>query len=363
MVFPLIIGAIGVGISAAGLGLNIAGQKKASDAAKKQAQITQTQIIPRQQEVLGLQQQLADIQTNARLREFGVQEAIYGTQTAAAADIFRIQNLGFDLQDQAETVRYQSSAASEAVRYNTNAAIDTANYTANQEAEGIRQRAAKLDAAQQRRSAIRAGIVARSQALATGTAQGVRGADSSYQGGLGAISAQVGANVLGVNQQSQLGEELFTTNRTLSDTLFGLNRSSADQLYGITTQAAGDLFTIGRGISSYNRSINTINYNTQRTTGEALATNARAQASEFVQGADINKRISDLYKAITYFGGDISGLQREAADGGSLASIGTGIGSIGNTLVSKQETITNLYNNYFKTPTTPDYTLDVTGGY
>lgn len=87
---------------------------------------------------------------------------------------------------------------------------------AQQKAEAIRERAITLDASRRRREIIRQGMILRSQALATGVARGAQDG-SALPGSFAQIGGQVSFNLAGVNENEQLGHELFAANRELLD--------------------------------------------------------------------------------------------------------------------------------------------------
>lgn len=89
-----------------------------------------------------------------------------------------------------------------------------ASIDAQQRAEAIRFKAMKLDADRRRREMIRQGMIARSQALATGTAQGMS-SGSAQHGAFGQVAGFTNWNISGINQNEQIGTELFAANREL----------------------------------------------------------------------------------------------------------------------------------------------------
>lgn len=85
---------------------------------------------------------------------------------------------------------------------------------AQQKAEKLRERQMNLQAARERREAIRQSILARSTALAQTTAQGASAPGSSALGGAyGQIGGDVGRNVLAINQNQKIGQGIFAANR------------------------------------------------------------------------------------------------------------------------------------------------------
>src|SRR6266550_5996696 len=79
---------------------------------------------------------------------------------------------------------------------------------AQQKSEAVRENSMKLDAQRKRREMVRQGILARSQALAQGTAQGAQ-FGSGLAGAEAGITEQTAYNVLGVNEQQQAGSAIF----------------------------------------------------------------------------------------------------------------------------------------------------------
>jgi hypothetical protein len=107
---------------------------------------------------------------------------------------------------------------------------------AQQNAEASREQAQNLDAQRKRREAIRQGTIARGQALATGTNEGA-GYGSGVQGALAGITEQTAYNVAGINENQQIGSQIFGYNRQA----FAAKRQEAD---------AGTIGAIGGGLSS-----------------------------------------------------------------------------------------------------------------
>lgn len=79
-------------------------------------------------------------------------------------------------------------------------------------AEKVRKRQMLIDFKRARRDVIRQGIVARSQALAAATAQGVSSEDSSAVTGLSGVTTQTGRAVLSQKQNKILGSQIFAAN-------------------------------------------------------------------------------------------------------------------------------------------------------
>lgn len=79
------------------------------------------------------------------------------------------------------------------------------------QAEEARKKAMNLDAMRRRREMVRQSIIARATALATATKQGAQ-FGSALSGAYGNISGRTGVNILGINQNQQLGNEIFNAN-------------------------------------------------------------------------------------------------------------------------------------------------------
>lgn len=81
---------------------------------------------------------------------------------------------------------------------------------AQQKEDQERKKAMELDALRRKREIVRQGIAARSVALATATNQGAGGpGGSAIPGAMGGIQGQTGVNLLGVNQNLQIGRQMF----------------------------------------------------------------------------------------------------------------------------------------------------------
>lgn len=83
---------------------------------------------------------------------------------------------------------------------------------AGEKAEKAREKAMNLDAQRRRRQVIREMQLAQSTALANATSQGAA-EGSGLQGGYGEISNTGRTNIVGINQQQQLGADIFSANR------------------------------------------------------------------------------------------------------------------------------------------------------
>lgn len=83
---------------------------------------------------------------------------------------------------------------------------------ASKKAEAARQRAMNLDARRRQLATIREGIVARGTALSNASNQGSQ-FGSGLAGGMAQISGQTNTNLAGIEQNRQLGNQVFSANR------------------------------------------------------------------------------------------------------------------------------------------------------
>lgn len=79
-------------------------------------------------------------------------------------------------------------------------------------AEKAREQQMNLDAMRKKRAALRESLLARQTALANATNQGAA-SGSGLQGGFGQIQGVAGQNILGINQDQQLGSRIFAANQ------------------------------------------------------------------------------------------------------------------------------------------------------
>lgn len=82
-------------------------------------------------------------------------------------------------------------------------------------AEKLRQSQMELDNTRSRRQIIRQAVAARASALSGATSQGAQ-ESSGYMGGQQQITSEAGASILAVNQNQQLGQNMFSANRQIS---------------------------------------------------------------------------------------------------------------------------------------------------
>lgn len=120
-------------------------------------------------------------------------------------------------------------------------------FKAQNKAESARQKAADLDALRRKRAAVREMQMQRSVALSNATAQGAE-AGSGLQGAMAGITGQGNTNIVGINQQQQLGNQVFSANRQASSAAsFGATGEGLTSLGGALVRNAGTIASIGTG--------------------------------------------------------------------------------------------------------------------
>jgi hypothetical protein len=100
-----------------------------------------------------------------------------------------------------------------------------------QEAEAERKKQMNLEAMRRRREIIRQALAARSMALATATNQGASGG-SALGGAYGQISGREGTSILGVNQNQEIGNNLFGINQSILGAYRGASQAGASAAMG-----------------------------------------------------------------------------------------------------------------------------------
>lgn len=116
---------------------------------------------------------------------------------------------------------------------------------AQEKAEGARQKAANLDALRRKRAAIRDMQMQRSVALSNATAQGAEGG-SGLQGAMAGITGQGVNNITGIDQQNQLGNQVFAANRQASRAASrGATGEGLVSLGGALVKNAGTISSVG----------------------------------------------------------------------------------------------------------------------
>jgi hypothetical protein len=116
------------------------------------------------------------------------------------------------------------------------AAYQSQAIDAQKRAEASRKQAMDLDANRRRREMVRNQIAANAQAQTVATNQGA-GLGSGLPGAYGGISGRSGVNELGVNQNQQIGGEIFDANSAASDAYRGaaMAGSRASTAAGMTS--------------------------------------------------------------------------------------------------------------------------------
>lgn len=106
--------------------------------------------------------------------------------------------------------------------------------------EKAKRQQMELDATRRQREIIRQQQRARSAALANATSQGAQQGSGLF-GGYGQIGGQTGVNLLGVQQNLELGRNIFDANAAIT---------SASARYASTAGNLGSLAAFGGGLSS-----------------------------------------------------------------------------------------------------------------
>lgn len=227
----------------------------------------------------------------------GVGMQIYGAQgqaksQAAAANnqyiASQFQEAGTDVQAQAAALQNQQQVL----------AIDTQKQAIQyqQQQDDLRRVAANLDASRRTREQIRLGISARAQATAAAVNQGAGDVGSSALGGAaGTISGRIGTNLMGIFQNQQIGNKLFDINKQISQNY--LNAQEVNK--GYVQQSLG-----------------------------------------------YQQELLGLQKAIYSTGGQTSLSYKDAAAYGSISAFGSGLSSLGGTVVKNMDSINSL-GKYF----------------
>jgi hypothetical protein len=164
------------------------------------------------------------------------------------------------------------------------------------QADAIRQQAAELDATRQKRQAVRNGIVARANSLTAATNQGASAPGSTALKQSSAdITASTDTNILGVNQNLEVGTQLYDINKSITQQYL----------------------------------------------------NAQQQNSSYVNAsAQLQSQELDTQKQIYSLGGTASNDYASAALYSGNAAIGQGLASLGNSVVNSYTNINKL-TNYF----------------
>jgi hypothetical protein len=111
----------------------------------------------------------------------------------------------------------------------------------SQMAEAQRQRGMELDSERKQYSIIREQQMQRANAIAAATSQGAQ-FGSGLSGGEAQIAGASNSNLLGVNQNTELGQNMFSINQ---------RKGAADR----DASAAGTMGSIGSGLSTLGRAV------------------------------------------------------------------------------------------------------------
>lgn len=236
-------------------------------------------------------------------------EKAAGANAAAAQDQAQIAQLqAGNVSVQKQQLALQTQQQTLQTQTNINVIEDQAN------ADAIRQQAATLDATRQIRQAVRNGIVARSQSLvaATNLGAGQPGSSALSQSNA-SISGQTNTNITGVNQNLEVGNQLFNINKDITSQYLNAQNSNLSYIQqsqtlqdkSLDTQA--QIYSLGGAASS--------NY-----ASAALATGNSAIGTGLqTLGNAVVTNYSNINKLTNYFG-----------SGGSSAS-NTNLGYTSNT--------------------------------
>jgi hypothetical protein len=286
----------------------------------------------------------------------GLQQQQYALEQQRQATLqqqagYRIQEQGAGLQYQLNLEQSQASRdyAQQNYNLNSNAAAQYRQYAGQSsdinkgiidtqfQMEAERQKAMELDAKRQQREIIRNQQRARSIALASATAQGAR-FGSGLQGGYGQISGQSNVNALGIQQNLDIGRNMFNLNSQLAnqrkqsidlETQYAYSR--ADQ----QTQQAQML------------------YNYALTNAGFQDRSADIQTNYFSRGQGIINAASGQYQmgqGMYNMGqGTIQSGQSQTQFGGSLMQLGMNLPTLGQTLNNNYQSLSSMFSS--STPT------------
>ena len=116
---------------------------------------------------------------------------------------------------------------------------------AQKRAENLRERQMNLDAQRRKRETLREAIVARSQALATGTAQGAQ-SGSALAGGMAQITGRANLSNRDTRQNQQIGAGIFQANRdAASAQTLGYLGQGLTSFGGMMMNNAGTISRVG----------------------------------------------------------------------------------------------------------------------
>ena len=112
---------------------------------------------------------------------------------------------------------------------------------AMEKAEKAREKQMNLDVQRKKRAALREAIMAQQTALNNATAQGAQGG-SGLPGGQAQVYGNLGRNTMGLNQDQQLGSQVFAANRQYA---------AGGSLAGFGSMLSDNAATVGRVASGF----------------------------------------------------------------------------------------------------------------
>lgn len=239
-----VVAAVGVGVAAVGVGTQVYNSAQAGKANAAAAQ-QQALIASQQAANVDVQKQQLDLTTNQQLLQNQTQRTVIGDQA---------------------------------------------------QADAIRQQAATLDATRRQREAVRSGIVARAQGLATASNEGANEVGSTaFRQSQASVSGQTNTNITGITKNLDLTTKLYDINKQISQTYL----------------------------------------------------DASFKNDEFAnQSKVLQDKVLDTQKLIYSEGGTASLDYASAAQSNSNAAIGQGLTTVGTGIINNYDKINNL-TNYF----------------
>lgn len=291
-------------------------EKSEGNAKQEQAALAQSQAAA-VQNAISIQQ--TQLQSQYAISQSALQ-ASYQTGQAQQSAQFAAQQTALNIEGaQASLAATESSVA-----------INKSIIQASQNIEAQRMQAMELDARRKQMDNLR--IAQRTRALATisATSQGAL-FGSGISGGRAAIQGQTGVNQLGIQQNLQLGRNIFAQNAAITQ---GRIASSDLQLSLARQQAS---------LQTRDAQLKSLYAQTQADTMSSYyATNAAAQAQYSQQNASLTTAFAGAGGTINTAQGQIAAGQGQSQFGGSLISAAPTILSAG---VTANNVFPNLFSN------------------
>ncbi len=314
------IGSIGLGV--AGAINQQRGSSQAQSGAQYAAQSAQQQSTIAAQQA-GLQSQYAITQA-AGQRDYAIESAqlqsAYATGTAQLSSQFAGQEASLNIQ-QAQ-LSAQGAQAS--------AGIQQSIIGLQQQAQAINFQAMNLVARRQQMEQFRIAQRARAQSLATATAGGAQfgtglfGANAQTQG-------QTGFNVLGIQQNLELGREMFNVNAGISQQNIAQSQLGAQLAGGfadIQTQKAQQQYEYAKAGAA----------STTEFYGQQAANISQFSENQYQATAAFSATNAGLQSSMAYLGGQI------AVGQGQIAA-GQGQMQMGSSYLQAAPSLFNAYSN------------------